>query len=206
MHWRCFSKSERSRVQTLATLEIDTRAGRTFVDGLTSYRGVAVAGLPLAVVFAWIGRGQLVHLTLVGSAFVLIAVPCALLAVLTSLVSRKPDLVKMRRLVVALAILIAVQLVSVPIGVYLRRSDVRDARAFCDGLALALERESKAEGMYPVTLGSRLGAANRVPYLLRNESIYVSDGRSFVLSFTERNAVVPRTHLYSSDLKAWITF
>lgn len=166
---------------------------------------LAIGGI-VAVVLAWIGRGQLVHQFLVGGAFVLIAFPCAAFGIVLTMVSRRPFVTRVGRLLNALALLIAMQLLSLPVGAYLGGSDVRDARAFCDRLASELDREREAAGIYPVTLGERVPDVSAVPRLLRDKNIYVSDGRSFVLSFTERNAVVPRTHLYSSELRVWISF
>jgi hypothetical protein len=161
----------------------------------------------LAGLAASYGRGQFAHLVLVAGACVLVAIPCAVLGGgLTAIGCRRPSAAGVGNFLLALAVLIAVQLISIPAGAYLHWSDVRDARAYRDQLAVALERGHRTAGAYPATLGGLVHPAQPLPHLLRGQAIYVSDGRSFVLSFAERNALVPRVHLYSSDRHAWTAF
>ena len=102
--------------------------------------------------------------------------------------------------------LVLLTVLSLPIGGFIHQGDIQKAIGYCDSLMPLLQEEKNKTGSYPVDLQGVLKNRARSPYLLSFENYYLSDGLSFVFSFSERDGVFPHVNLYSSERKKWEKF
>jgi hypothetical protein len=63
------------------------------------------------------------------------------------------------------------------------RSEVREAKAFCESLVIKIESEKKVAGVYPKNLDAKWWADETIPRLINTNNFYISDGSYFFLWF-----------------------
>lgn len=165
-------------------------------------------GLFLIIGFSVMGRGQWIHSLTASIALgigLVIAIAGVCLVVVSKLQGRN-NVSTLQASVFGFAIVFMMPVLSLPIGGFIHQWDIQKAIGYCDSLMPLLEEEKNKTGSYPVDLQGVLKNRDRSPYLLSLENYYLSDGLSFVFSFSERDGVFPHVNLYSSERKKWETF
>ena len=170
-------------------------------------------GLVLAGLAAWSGRGEFSQYALGIPAAVAGALSLVAAGLFARAGARKEKGFRRsfttcgRRSTLVLGLILGPQALAFVPGYLMHRRDIIEARGFCARLILELDSVGTEGGVYPEELDSLLaGRPEELPRLLRDGDFYLSDGESYVLSFSERDSTISTVQLYSSDTGAWQRF
>jgi hypothetical protein len=92
-------------------------------------------------------------------------------------------------------------LVSACIGMFVATGDVKDAKAYCQGLAGRLEKYKQDTGNYPQRIET-VAARENEPLLLKGKQFYVLQAKGYVLEFRDPSRK-QRTVEYASWRGTW---
>ncbi len=154
------------------------------------------AGLLVALVLTFAGRGSFLHLMGVIVLCVWVGLPLAVVAGILYITARVKQSARLKSIatkVLAAALLVLLQLLSLPTGSWLNRRDVDRAKSFAEAIVPSLNQFKDANGNFPPTLSPLLRQETSVPRLLYYQAD--PDGQHYFFTVTE-----------PADMMAWYEF
>lgn len=166
-------------------------------------------GLVLAVILAFVARGEFAQFFIVVVIVLYGAAPATGVGVLAFIVSKfhKPRLMRwVGTAGLTLALILVLQVLSLPIGYELQEQDTVEARQYCESLIASLNAHQEQTGGYPDTIDQFPSAQNPAPRLIDTARFYSTDGKSFTLRFDVDDGFLSTIHYYDSKTGQWRKF
>jgi len=166
--------------------------------------GSMMVGIPVAVASAWIWRGCDEYVWVVGVASAAIGAPAFLVAWIAFQVSKRQTRLVAKAIAVGCFVLL--QLIGLIMGKSLYKSDVTQAKKFCESLTPQIDDVKKKYGRYPPNLDRILPANTKYPRLISSQDtkFYWATPRVYGFSFIDPHRLGSKDKLcYSSDRREW---
>ena len=137
------------------------------------------------------GRGSFASTLITIGAAIWVGVPLLVLSTVLFLIARYKNSARYKRIFsssIAVALIIASTLISIPIGTRVLAYDVRKAMVFCEDLIPELELSKHTHGVYPQDITVLLDN-RRLPDVL-NGTFYQSDGTGFTFTISNPGTIM----------------
>jgi hypothetical protein len=130
------------------------------------------------------GRGSYRHTMLVLQGMLFVGLPLFIASFVLMVVGyyKRPKVFLAGYALNLASLVTGLMLVSACIGMFIAASDVKDAKAYCQGLVGLLEKYKQDTGNYPQRIDAVAGGEDE-PLLLKGRSFYKLQSEGYVLEF-----------------------
>lgn len=162
--------------------------------------------LLMAVVLPLISRGTFAHGIIVIGIIIFISMPTLVMSIVLLVIALLKQNVKLKKIAQVTAMIFAVssiQLISMPIGNYIARTDIAVAKKFCESLIPIIEQYYDKNGKYPENVEKIVTSNMIIPNILNQYSYYSKDGLGYYFYIPDPADMIDG-YIYESKNKKWV--
>lgn len=176
-------------------------------SGVHAAVAAVTLGLLAGSVAVLVGRGAFPYVVVAAAVTVLGALLLLVVAASSfAAFSSRGWLGRTRRAASVVGIACVVQGAFLAAGLVVRANDVEATKRYCERLIERLEEYRQTAGRYPSTLAEIADGHFGETEMFRRSGQFVSAPDAFVMSFDERDGLVPSVVQYSSQTRRWTRF